>query len=237
MYLYLLSFKKFQPNSCESIMHQLNRITGEQPIQVLSVCDLFQSKWLSARQIWYRMVGSGESFTHEVPYRSKFPSKASQGKPMGVSVIAFHRSRACEPERLILVKQFRIPLLSYVIEFPAGMDDAGETAEQTAFRELQEETGFKATRILGSADGVQFLNPGFCEDDTKLVVVEVDGNDPDNFNPKQQLDSNELIDVILVPINDLMPTLKRFVSEGIQIHATVYAFAFGYHLSKNMMRF
>jgi ADP-ribose pyrophosphatase len=43
---------------------------------------------------------------------------------------------------IVLQKQFRPPLDSVVIEFPAGLVDEGETAEQAAIRELKEETGY-----------------------------------------------------------------------------------------------
>lgn len=43
---------------------------------------------------------------------------------------------------IILQKQFRPPLDKVTIEVPAGLVDAGETAEQSAVRELKEETGY-----------------------------------------------------------------------------------------------
>ena len=46
--------------------------------------------------------------------------------------------------RLILERQFRYPVGRVLIEFPAGKIDPGEPAENTARRELLEETGFTA---------------------------------------------------------------------------------------------
>ena len=46
---------------------------------------------------------------------------------------------------VILVEQFRVPAMTPTIEFPAGLCDVeGEEAEQTALRELEEETGYRA---------------------------------------------------------------------------------------------
>lgn len=55
-----------------------------------------------------------------------------------------------EAQELVLVEQFRIPLQKRVIELPAGIigdsaDTAGESAEASALRELEEETGFRGT--------------------------------------------------------------------------------------------
>lgn len=46
---------------------------------------------------------------------------------------------------ILLQKQFRPPLDKIVIEVPAGLVDAGETAEEAAVRELKEETGYVGT--------------------------------------------------------------------------------------------
>ena len=45
---------------------------------------------------------------------------------------------------IVLQKQYRPPLDKMVIEIPAGLSDPGETPEQTALRELREETGYVA---------------------------------------------------------------------------------------------
>lgn len=46
---------------------------------------------------------------------------------------------------ILLQKQFRPPVEKIVIEVPAGLIDAGETAEEAAVRELKEETGYVGT--------------------------------------------------------------------------------------------
>ena len=50
-------------------------------------------------------------------------------------------------DHILFVEQFRIPLQQKTIEMPAGLVgdiDAGESIEQSAIRELEEETGWRA---------------------------------------------------------------------------------------------
>ncbi|MHA1977142.1 MAG: NUDIX hydrolase [Candidatus Hodarchaeales archaeon] len=49
--------------------------------------------------------------------------------------------------RIILVKQFRYSIQEETLEIPAGKIDKGETAEECARRELEEETGYSAANL------------------------------------------------------------------------------------------
>ena len=51
-----------------------------------------------------------------------------------------------ENKKVILVKQHRYPH-GYVLEIPAGTLEKGEKPEKCAFRELEEETGYKAKKM------------------------------------------------------------------------------------------
>ena len=58
----------------------------------------------------------------------------------GVGIVAILQKDS-GPE-LLLQKQFRPPINKTVIEVPAGLVDEGETAAESAVRELREETGY-----------------------------------------------------------------------------------------------
>jgi ADP-ribose pyrophosphatase len=49
--------------------------------------------------------------------------------------------------RLVVLKEFRIPIGDYVYAFPAGLVEAGENVEDVARRELREETGLEVVSI------------------------------------------------------------------------------------------
>ena len=54
-----------------------------------------------------------------------------------------------DADELIFVEQFRVPLNAYAIELPAGLvgDHGGESLEDGANRELEEETGYRAQEL------------------------------------------------------------------------------------------
>ncbi len=52
-----------------------------------------------------------------------------------------------EKNKLILVKQYRVPIKQELWEIPAGKIEKGEKPKDCAYRELEEEAGFKAKKL------------------------------------------------------------------------------------------
>jgi len=110
-------------------------------------------------------------------------------------------------ERIILVRQFRPPANGYVIEFPAGLVDAGESPEEAAVRELREETGYNSVVI--DVMPPMFSSPGFSGETLSLVRVEVDENAPENQNLITEFDESEDIETFPVKSSELSQFLKE----------------------------
>src|SRR5277367_3609688 len=70
--------------------------------------------------------------------------------------------------RILLVRQYRLPAKAYLWELPAGRVDEGETALQSARRELKEETGYKAKSWKKLA--TFFPSPGFLEEKMTIFL-------------------------------------------------------------------
>ncbi len=71
--------------------------------------------------------------------------ETGQLRPDGVVIYPVYRR---DPEKLVVIRQFRYPVNAYMYEVPAGLIDAGEDPIEAAVREMKEETGldFEAFR-------------------------------------------------------------------------------------------
>ncbi|MDR0299645.1 MAG: NUDIX hydrolase [Streptococcaceae bacterium] len=106
--------------------------------------------------------------------------------PGGVSVLAI-----TDDEKVILERQFRKPLDKVIYEIPAGKLEKGERSnlEAAILRELEEETGYTAAKIVKVAEF--YVSPGFCNEINILFEAKKLTKVP---NPKPA-DYGELIEV------------------------------------------
>ncbi|KAL9099359.1 MAG: hypothetical protein Q9163_005135 [Psora crenata] len=156
----------------------------------------------------------------------------------GVGIVAILQ-KATGPE-IVLQKQFRPPINKVTIEVPAGLVDEGETAAESAIRELKEETGYIGT-VGGTGDWgvgcVMFNDPGFCNTNLNMVHVNVDMSLPENQDLKPELEENEFIEVFSTPLKELYAECKRLEKEGYAIDARVGTLAEGIEIARRWKLF
>lgn len=116
--------------------------------------------------------------------------------PDWVTVIPWFRDRK-GVARFIMVQQYRHGSDSVTREFPAGLIDAGENAQQAALRELLEETGCRAGKV--SCLGKVSPNSAFMTNRSNFFLVE-----DLEVVQAQHLDANEQLDVLTVPVSEIV---------------------------------
>jgi ADP-ribose pyrophosphatase len=79
-----------------------------------------------------------------------------------------------EPARLVLVKEYRVPVGGYIIGFPAGLLEPGEGLEEALRRELREETGLELVEVRRVSPPL-FVSAGITDEAVALAFIEVRG--------------------------------------------------------------
>lgn len=132
-----------------------------------------------------------------------------------VAIFTVIKRPSSEPHTL-LVRQFRPPVGSCVIELPAGLIDEGEDgkdgATRAALRELREETGYRdepghSKVTVQTVTPITHNDPGMSTANMRLCVVEIQLSD-DAPEPVAEPDEGEFIEKHLVPLRGLRSKLE-----------------------------
>ena len=98
---------------------------------------------------------------------------------------------------LLMIREFRYPLNSWCVAFPAGLVEAGEDLASAVDRELREETGFRLRRDVSSPlrplHQTGYSSTGMGEENVLVVFAQVEPAGDAHPEP------NELIETFFVP--------------------------------------
>ncbi len=169
-------------------------------------------KWLCLEKIEY-VDAFGKRHTWESVMRIKGTG--------AVAVIATMR----QSDRIILIRQFRPPANGYVIEFPAGLIDEGETFEECAVRELREETGYHCSVVKVLPP--MFSSPGLSCETIAFVLADVDEDNPKNHTLITDFDESEDIETFTVKVEELSNFINERESAGDLLDSKVVSYVLG----------
>jgi ADP-ribose pyrophosphatase len=133
----------------------------------------YQGKFISVQQDLISYPDGGHGFWDKVIH------------PGAVVVIPFDKTG-----HLVLIEQWRRTIGQISLELPAGLIDPGETIEECAQRELQEEIGQKAGKL--EYLGAFYSSPGILNEKIhyfiarELAPSKLYGDDTDKIDPPRQ---------------------------------------------------
>merc|ERR1712038_95576 len=202
-------------------------VQGRTTPQINSLKLVGRTRWLALKTInWTDDEGKQRQW--DVATRTT----KKKDTPDAVVIIPILRSKKNNSIDTVLVEQYRPPVGSYALEFPAGLIDKNETAQQAALRELWEETGYTGTVDTSFPEDELCMTPGLADETIKIIVVNVDLDDPKNVNPKQNQDEGESIIVRRVPLTTGLKTVLGD-SKAMPI-SLLYSFAIGLEMGVKM---
>lgn len=125
-----------------------------------------------------------------------------------------------EEGKMIFVSQYRYASRCPMLEIPAGLYNPGETPEECARRELEEETGLRAERAVYLFD--MWASPGYVTE--KITVYWCQ-----NFTQtSQHLDADEFIHVVRLSPQEAAEKIRKGEITDAKTMAAVFAVASGY---------
>lgn len=115
----------------------------------------------------------------------------------GVREVVRHPGAVCvlpltEDGEVIFVNQFRYALNKVTLEVPAGKLEKGEDPTEAALRELSEETGIEAKKIVPM--GALYTTPALMDEIIYMYIA------TDLSQGEQHLDEDEFVNAIKIPL-------------------------------------
>ena len=158
-------------------------------MEIKKADKLTDLKWLNLFDVAY-VDKNGHSKSWQLATRAREP-KCVTGrftKPDAVVIVPFHT-----PEnKIVITKEYRVPLADYEYGFPAGLVDDGESIEQAARRELKEETGLTLTRVISISPPI-YSSAGMTDESVAMVYIECSGKPSTALNTASEAIEVELI--------------------------------------------
>lgn len=152
---------------------------------------------------------NGRNFSYYFATRRKDGELMCQTGKLWAEGAVFYALLKDNPSKIVLVRQYRYPVNDYVYELPAGLIDKGETAWQTAVREIKEETGMDFEPFTDYPDCLKrpFIQSQGMSDECDITVYGYATGKPSTRG-------NEATEDIEVVIAD-KEKVKSILSEGL----------------------
>ena len=160
------------------------------------------------------LTNSGKPFGYYFGSRNDENHIKLKTKALNVEGIVIYPVLKEEPDKIVMIRQYRYPLDAYLYELPAGLVDGGETPAEAAIREMKEER-----RYVHAVEDVSFevyeggspafrrpffMGAGFTDECSAAVFGYASGRVTDRY-----LEDSESIQVLLADKKEAERILKE----------------------------
>ena len=176
---------------------------------------LTDCKWINLFEVFYK---------HKTPQERSWLMCSRKARPItdaakadAVMIIAVVKTE--HGDRLVVTKEFRVPIWDYEYAFPAGLIDDGEDITETVTRELKEETGLEVVKIHHISMPV-YSSAGMTDESNHIVIVEAAGTASNHLQH-----SDEDIEVLLMDAQEIKKLLASDKKIAAKAWGIFYHFA------------
>lgn len=169
-------------------------------MQVSETKKITDLRWLNLfRRRWENRGQTGEWIFASRKEEPKSGKEMPEADAVIIVPIHVQKNPAnhVETRRLVVLREFRIPLGDYEYGFPAGIKMPGEAVIDCAKRELKEETGLQLTVIKRVSPPI-YSSTGLTDESVVMVFAECQGEVSDTG-----LDATEELTVNLLDIQQV----------------------------------
>ena len=168
-------------------------------VKIKDSSKLTAERWLNLFDVKY-VAETGEEKSWQIASRQKEP-KCVTGRyqqPDAVVIVPFHTVK----NKMVILREYRVPLNDYEYGFPAGLVDRDESVEQATRRELMEETGLTVSRFTKISPPI-YSSAGMTDESVAMVYVECEGAPSTSANS-----ATEMIEILLVSPREALVLLN-----------------------------
>ena len=154
--------------------------------------------WIKKYVLTYKLP-NGLTHTYDVAsrksldaYRAELEANAAGLAPTSADAVSI--VGRTPDDKLVLIKEFRFPLNSWCIAFPAGLVEPGEDLTACADREMREETGYgirPGTQVQPMAQA-GYSSTGLTDETVQIIFADVEKAGDAEPEPTELIEPFEL---------------------------------------------
>lgn len=168
------------------------------------------NKWLNLFQVSWSNRNKEGSWI----FTSRKESPQENKEVDAVVIVPFYDNR------LVITREFRIPVNDYEYSFPAGLKNDNESIAECAKRELLEETGLNLTQIK-LVSPVMYSSTGLSDESFVMVFCDCEGK-----ISTEGLEASEELSIHLLDIEQIKELYKNYtVKHSCKLWPVLFLFA------------